>query len=188
MKITIDFGNIFKKEFWNRVDFIATLFAVVLGLLWVFIIPLFVSIVIQISPNNVWFNSLSEFWRPASTENFILLNLFLFMFIFFAFVLDIIDESDWEDENNDARFFLSALAFFVMQEWTFREIETFETIQSDFLYFFPLFLFFVKIYLRRKIQLKSKLNSNAEMLRELTRTDEELRLKILEKKLDDLNK
>jgi hypothetical protein len=32
------------------------------------------------------------------------------------------------------------------------------------------------------------LNSNADMLRELTRTDEELRLKILEKKLEELDK
>jgi len=187
MKITIDLGNIFKKEFWNRLDFIGALIILLAGILWVFIIPLILSVIILIFPETSWISSLSDFWKPISAKDFILFNAYLMLILCFSWFIDLIEGSDLEEETF-INTFSSALVAFSAQELNFRYFEFSDNLPWNIFLYFPTIMFLLKIQFRRTIQIKSMLNSNADMLRKLTRTDEELRLKILEKKLKDLIK
>lgn len=192
MKITIDFTKIIKSDNWSILFGLILFIIAAFAFLYLFAVPLTIGAILFFYPDISWFNSVSVFWKTGAPVDFFVLNAILGTLIFVSFLGDLLDESDWTDADSYKEiFWVTTVFYFGAQEYIFRDFSNGKQSLSESLVAFaliPTFLFLIKTTLRRLIQLKSKLNSNAEMLRELTRTDEELRLKILEKKLEELNK
>jgi hypothetical protein len=190
MKITIDFKNLGKEEFWTNVLGYVLLAAALFFITYVFLSPLVLSLIKVNFSETKWINSIPELWKPKSFEAFLNFNFFLLFICILAYISDILDESMLYEELEEGKFPLIGWGFllFLVQQLIFKESKEFDNLMNNLGAYFPTFMFFVKTILRRTLIINSKLNSNAEMLRELTRTDEELRLKILEKKLEELDK
>ncbi len=190
MKITIDFKNFGKKEFWENVVIYAFLAVALLVITYVFLSPLVLSLIKVNFSETKWINSIPEGWKPKSFDAFLNFNFYLLIVCLLAYISDILDKSMLFEELERDGFPLIGwgVLLFLVQQLIFKEFKEFDNLMNNLGAYFPTFMFFVKTILRRTLIINSKLNSNADMLRELTRTDEELRLKILEKKLDDLNK
>lgn len=190
MKITIDFKNFGKEEFWKNVFNYVLLAVALLVITYVFLSPLVLSLIKVNFSDAKWVNSIPEEWKPKSFEAFLNFNLYLLIICLLAYISDILDKSMLYEELEENKFPLIGwgVLLFLVQQLIFKESKEFDNLMNNLGAYFPTFMFFVKTILRRTLIINSKLNSNAEMLRELTRTDEELRLKILEKKLEELDK
>ena len=172
MKITFDLDKIFSS--------IGTIIGLLLAIsAFIFvcyssILPLISSVIYMNFPDSSLNNSILAFCKIAKPDIFLQLNMLFLGFIGLAFLSNLIDSSDWIDDDY---FFLICICLYCFQEILIGTVTKtdFLEIKLMTILFSPTLLFLLRVQLTRNLHIKKKLLSNEEMLKKLIQTDDKIR-------------